>query len=420
MENKNTIIWVILIIAGIILISRADLGLFAILPEGEFNANNDCTFITNANYGANGEQVSDYSHGYTWITLDFDGDGSKEAFGRKGSVSSTGDYCKDGRIITYTPMGFRVAEKTPSQIMVCSSGGNEVQYYQEDYDIEKVPIFNCEGENGCDTDTFECDDGTFVSRNPNNNCEFYDCPVAQDCSPEEQICISDSTYKRCLANSQWSGLLHCSSLSTCVNGFCEPDCIPNTCLSLDYECGSLDDGCGGTLSCGSCSSTETCELGTCEPLCDTDTFECPDGSFVSRDPETCEFYDCPEEDCTPNDQICLTDSTYKKCLTSGSWSGILHCSSATGCVDGFCVAACVPDTCSSLGYECGVLDDGCGGTLSCGSCTGTDICVVGICEEEGTTPPEECLFLIGEFCFELWMLLTAIGGIFLLVILMRK
>ena len=32
-----------------------------------------------------------------------------------------------------------------------------------------------EGERACTQDAQECPDGTFVSRNPNNNCEFYPC-----------------------------------------------------------------------------------------------------------------------------------------------------------------------------------------------------------------------------------------------------
>jgi len=29
----------------------------------------------------------------------------------------------------------------------------------------------------CTADALECSDGTFVARNPANNCEFFDCPV---------------------------------------------------------------------------------------------------------------------------------------------------------------------------------------------------------------------------------------------------
>ena len=32
---------------------------------------------------------------------------------------------------------------------------------------------------------------------------------------------------------------------------------------------------------------------------------------------------------------------------------------------------CTPKTCSNLGFTCGTPSDGCGGTLSCGTCTGT-------------------------------------------------
>jgi glycine cleavage system regulatory protein len=35
-------------------------------------------------------------------------------------------------------------------------------------------------------------------------------------------------------------------------------CTPTTCAAQDKNCGSLADGCGGTLSCGSCVSPQTC------------------------------------------------------------------------------------------------------------------------------------------------------------------
>jgi len=42
-------------------------------------------------------------------------------------------------------------------------------------------------------------------------------------------------------------------------------------------------------------------------------------------------------------------------------------------IEGF--FSCVPDTCTSLGYECGrTWDDACGATLDCGSCASGNIC----------------------------------------------
>ena len=45
----------------------------------------------------------------------------------------------------------------------------------------------------CAADARECSDGTFVSRNPANNCEFFDCPAetggtgSQEPQPGEQV-----------------------------------------------------------------------------------------------------------------------------------------------------------------------------------------------------------------------------------------
>jgi hypothetical protein len=44
--------------------------------------------------------------------------------------------------------------------------------------------------------------------------------------------------------------------------------------------------------------------------------------------------------------------------------------------------ACVPLECADLGRTCGATDDGCGGTLSCGACTGP--CVTGACSASGS------------------------------------
>ncbi len=44
-----------------------------------------------------------------------------------------------------------------------------------------------------------------------------------------------------------------------VNNICQPD----TCQSLSYECGTYNDNCGGTISCGSCQSGYSCDSGQC-------------------------------------------------------------------------------------------------------------------------------------------------------------
>lgn len=41
--------------------------------------------------------------------------------------------------------------------------------------------------------------------------------------------------------------------------------------------------------------------------------------------------------------------------------------------------ACVPTTCAAQGKNCDSISDGCGGTLNCGTCTGTQICTNNVC-----------------------------------------
>ena len=44
-------------------------------------------------------------------------------------------------------------------------------------------------------------------------------------------------------------------------------CTPTTCAAQGKNCGSLSDGCGGTLSCGSCTSPATCGGGGTANVC---------------------------------------------------------------------------------------------------------------------------------------------------------
>jgi hypothetical protein len=50
---------------------------------------------------------------------------------------------------------------------------------------------------------------------------------------------------------------------------------------------------------------------------------------------------------------------------------------------------CTPQTCATLGWQCGSGDDGCGGTLDCGACDG------GPCNEHSCscTPAQTCASL---------------------------
>src|SRR5438309_9083371 len=54
------------------------------------------------------------------------------------------------------------------------------------------------------------------------------------------------------------------------------------------------------------------------------------------------------------------------------------CIGAQTCALGRCQApACTPASCSSLGLDCGQAEDGCGGVLECGTCSGGKTCGAG-------------------------------------------
>ncbi|HEX3479764.1 MAG TPA: BACON domain-containing carbohydrate-binding protein [Kofleriaceae bacterium] len=44
-------------------------------------------------------------------------------------------------------------------------------------------------------------------------------------------------------------------------------CVPTTCAAQAKDCGTLSDGCGGTLTCGTCTGAETCGAGGIANVC---------------------------------------------------------------------------------------------------------------------------------------------------------
>ena len=64
--------------------------------------------------------------------------------------------------------------------------------------------------------------------------------------------------------------------------------------------------------------------------------------------------------------------------------GFSKCGNPSLAADGG--APCTPTTCSALGYTCGSNADGCGGTLDCGTCTGANYCGGGGFSQCGTGP----------------------------------
>jgi chitodextrinase len=67
----------------------------------------------------------------------------------------------------------------------------------------------------------------------------------------------------------------CTSPATCGGGgtknVCGTSCTPTTCSALGYTCGTAGDGCGGTLNCGSCTAPQYCGGGGTANHCANDS-----------------------------------------------------------------------------------------------------------------------------------------------------
>ena len=132
-------------------------------------------------------------------------------------------------------------------------------------------------------------------------------------------------------------------------------CTPSaSCTAQGKNCGTIPDGCDGSLSCGSCGTGQTCGGGGTPNVCGAGT--------------------CNPTTCAAQGKNCGTISDgCGATLSCGS------CGSGQTCGGGgtpnVCGAGtCTPTTCAAQGKNCGAISDGCGSTLQCGSCTGTDSC----------------------------------------------
>jgi hypothetical protein len=99
------------------------------------------------------------------------------------------------------------------------------------------------------------------------------CPTGQFCGGDganqcgQTVCVPTTCLlagKNCGSISDGCGAtLNCGTCAagqTCGAGGQQNvcGCVPKTCDQLGAQCGMIDNGCGGTLSCGTCSGNKTC------------------------------------------------------------------------------------------------------------------------------------------------------------------
>ena len=123
-------------------------------------------------------------------------------------------------------------------------------------------------------------------------------------------------------------------------------CTPTTCQAQGKNCGSIPDGCGGSLDCGTCNAPQICGGGgtanVCCPLCGGTT--CVD-----------------------------LDSDRDHCGTCGT-----TCPGTTTCVSGECVCPSGETLCGSLCVDLGTNPEYCGNCNT--TCPGGSSCIDGVCQ----------------------------------------
>jgi hypothetical protein len=162
-------------------------------------------------------------------------------------------------------------------------------------------------------------------------------------------------------------------------------CVPMTCTPTGARfCGSIGNGCGGTLSCGGCPTGQTC------------------GAFVPGV--------CGDETCAPTVTSCTVNGgTY--CGTIGDGCGRPvdcgnTCTAPETCggsgVPNLCGAPnCTAATCSFTGGQyCGTIGDGCGHGLDCGGCPTGETCdeTKHVCVTPNCSPNKSCTAAGVTYC----------------------
>ncbi len=183
---------------------------------------------------------------------------------------------------------------------------------------------------------------------PAATCDATSC---QGCCDSAGFCRFDEAQA---CGSAGSACTACSPGATCQGGVCVPgsSCLPTSCLAQQKNCGTLSDGCGGTLTCGTCEvQGESC-------------------GGAAGTPNVCGPGVCVAKTCASLGATCG--------MVSDGCGGLLNCGTCTaagetcggGGTANVCgMGACVPKTCGQLAKNCGTVSDGCTGQLSCGVCT---------------------------------------------------
>ncbi|MFH0840771.1 MAG: hypothetical protein V1865_02205 [bacterium] len=194
-------------------------------------------------------------------------------------------------------------------------------------------------------------------------------------------------------------------------------CKSKTCASLGYNCGEIDDGCGNTINCGNCYNSWICKNNKCQADNRSITWIYPNSAGATSWISGTVDFRIYTRNMSASDKVSLgvidiskytgnksartivseckaTNSSYtnytctyntKELPNGESTFYILLDNVAIGSsmvVARISNSSCVPKTCAGEGFSCGIISDGCGDTLNCGSCGTGYLCISGKCTKQ--------------------------------------
>lgn len=120
----------------------------------------------------------------------------------------------------------------------------------------------CKVDDDCGGGNWECTSSNSCTCTPSTQCATGVCGTVSDGCGGSFDCEPCGPCQKCSVNSCVNA---CKTGEVCYNSVC---CKPSTCGTDD--CGSISDGCGGTINCGECPF----DCGSCEYGCNSDETGC--------------------------------------------------------------------------------------------------------------------------------------------------
>ena len=182
------------------------------------------------------------------------------------SNECTEDVCEDG-----IPLNKPVTTGTPCLGGICRSDGECVECISsadctDDSNPCREPT--CDTDGRCDS--LDTPDGTPLpaDQQTDGDCRIRVCNGSgsvrnedddTDVDDDNNPCTADSCSNGSEVHTQLPAGTPCGGGNTCTaSGTC---CTPTTCAAAGRNCGSMSDGCGMTLDCGSCPVGDSCSSG---------------------------------------------------------------------------------------------------------------------------------------------------------------